>query len=166
MVFIMSRDIRISLKGIYRILEKQEKTRLTINGREYIIKIDMKRSRRDVEYIHLFDETLGRNVAYVCCGACFGSEPLEEQIDKHLYTFVFGYRTHEPFQNKGIMTGFVKQITETLLQHFNSIVLVIEATNIYSEKVAINNGYIKLVDRQYPTYIKEKNIKEINNEKL
>ena len=162
----MSQNRIISLKSIYRILERQEKTRFTLNGIEYVIKTDMKRSHSDIEYIRLFDETLGSNVACVCYGACFGHNLLKEQIDKHFCTFVFGYRTYEPFRNKGIMTRFVKQITEALLQHFSSIVLVIEAANMYSEKVAINNGYIKLADSYYPIYIKEKNIKETNNEKL
>lgn len=173
MVFIMSQDIRISLKDIYRILERQEKTRLTINGRKYIIKTDATKNCDDAMYMFLFDETSEDKVAYITSGYCYDGNPLTEQLNNHLYSFVFGHRTYEPYRNKGIMTRFIQQVTSVILSEYDSVVLIIMASNKRSEKVAIKNGYNHIRDYivedlydvkiTYPVYIKTK---ETNNEKL
>lgn len=168
----------IELFDIYEMLKKNGKTYFNHNGKGYIIKYD------DTDLL-LCDEDTNQKVARIGWGIAhyYQSEAAEKTIKEYERIFVFGYNTLEPYRNQGIMTRFVKQVTNIILKEYESAVLIIEASNTYSEKVAIKNGYNHIcdytinefvyydddfcdggyVERKKPVYIKTK---ETNNEKL
>lgn len=167
MVFKTMKNNRcIEIIDIYEILKKNRKTYFNHNGKGYIIKYD------DTDLL-LCDEDTNQKVARVGWGTAhyYQSEAAKKTIKKYERIFVFGYNTLEPYRNQGIMTRFVRHATDVILEEYESVVLIIETSNKYSEKVAIKNGYNHICDyivyddyfvageyteRKIPIYIKTK----------
>lgn len=145
---------QITIPELYTILEQNSLDHIAINDEIYHIKPIVEGNGTK---IYLINDS-GLHLASIEYGCVCERGIFKEIAYKYDYYFVFGYRTQNKYQNKGIMTAFVQHVTESILTLYNNSVVFIDASNIKSEKVAIKCGYEFLC---YPSalYMKTKETK-------
>lgn len=128
---------QITIPELYTILEQNSLDHIAINDEIYHIKPIVEGNGTK---IYLINDS-GLHLASIEYGYVCERGTFKEIAYKYDYYFVFGYRTQNKYQNKGIMTAFVQHVTESILTLYNNSVVFISAYNIKSEKVAIKCGY-------------------------